>query len=245
MELKILSFNIHKGMTWNSRLPTLPDLRALIREAGADLVFLQEVHGQNEREQERMHVDFDSQYEFLADEVWHHYCYGKNAVYDHGHHGNVILSKYPISEWHKQDISTNRWEQRGILSAKIDLMTEPKTFLQAYCVHLNLFAKSRVIQYAALEKKILSESDPTMPLILAGDFNDWNHHARKTLEQPLQLHDCHKTVHGRYAKTFPSLLPILSLDRIYVRNVKVMNAEALKHASGMSDHLPLMANISL
>ena len=52
MELKILNFNIHKGMAWHSRHPTLPDLRKLIRKTNADLVFLQEVHGENERETE-------------------------------------------------------------------------------------------------------------------------------------------------------------------------------------------------
>ena len=244
MELKILSFNIHKGMSWHSRHPTLPELRQLIRQSGADLVFLQEVHGQNESNRERMHEDFESQYEFLADEIWQHYCYAKNAVYDHGHHGNVILSKFPILEWHKQDISTNTWEQRGILSAKISLMTPDKAIIQAYCVHLNLFSRSRLCQYDMLEKKIMHESDPAMPLILAGDFNDWNRQAQKTLEKNLQIQDCHKMTHGQYAKTFPALHPIIALDRIYVKNVVVTHAQTLKHI-GISDHLPLMANLNL
>lgn len=230
-------------MSWHSRNATLPELRVLIRQSGADLVFLQEVHGQNIRERERMHADFDSQYEFLADEIWQHYCYAKNAVYDHGHHGNVILSKYPILEWHKQDISTNRWEQRGILSAKIEL-PETKSTLQAYCVHLNLFTKSRLRQYDMLEKKILNESDASMPLILAGDFNDWNQHAQKTLEPNLKVRDCYKDRHGTYAKTFPALLPLIALDRIYVRNAVVTDTQILQHV-GISDHLPLVANLSL
>ncbi|HAZ12283.1 MAG: hypothetical protein A2X86_03510 [Bdellovibrionales bacterium GWA2_49_15] len=243
MELKILSFNIHKGMSWHSRNATLAELREFIRESQADLVFLQEVHGENLRERERMHNDFASQYEFLADEIWQHYCYAKNAVYDHGHHGNVILSKYPILEWHKQDISTNSWEQRGILAAKIEI-PETKTVLQTYCVHLNLFPRSRVRQYAMLEKKIMQEADATMPLILAGDFNEWSRQATKTLEKNLQIQDCHNSVHGEYAKTFPALFPMLTLDRIYVKNVIVSDTRALRHL-GISDHLPLMAKIEI
>ncbi len=40
--------------------------------------------------------ELDSQFAFLADEIWPHFAYGKNAIYSAGHHGNAILSKHPI-----------------------------------------------------------------------------------------------------------------------------------------------------
>jgi len=47
----------------------------------------------------RLRHDFDGahpQHEFLAHESWLHHAYGKNSVYDSGHHGNAILSRYPF-----------------------------------------------------------------------------------------------------------------------------------------------------
>src|SRR5688572_14315277 len=89
--LRILSLNIHKGASAFGRRDVQQELRALIRASHADLVFLQEVRGTFARQKEMA-----DQFEFLADEVWDHYAYGKNAIYPGGDHGNAILSHYPI-----------------------------------------------------------------------------------------------------------------------------------------------------
>ena len=55
------------------------------------------------------------QHDFLAEGVWPNTAYGGNAIYDHGHHGNAILSRFPILSSHNQDISELRFERRGML----------------------------------------------------------------------------------------------------------------------------------
>ena len=105
-KMHLMSYNIHKGMNIGNRKSVLSGLRQYIRYAKADVVFLQEVAGDA-----RHDIDV-SQFEYLADSVWHHYAYGKNAVYDNRHHGNAILSKAPIVEWKNINISTNRFEHR-------------------------------------------------------------------------------------------------------------------------------------
>jgi hypothetical protein len=61
--------------------------------------------GENTRHAAAFEKWADIQLEFLADEVWSYRAYGKNAVYDHGHHGNAILSKMPFTYHSNHDIS--------------------------------------------------------------------------------------------------------------------------------------------
>jgi endonuclease/exonuclease/phosphatase family metal-dependent hydrolase len=84
------------------------------------MVFLQEVQGLHERPR-RAPRDWPEQpqHEFLAEGVWPHTAYGGNAIYDHGHHGNAILSRFPILASHNQDISEHRFERRGLLHTEI------------------------------------------------------------------------------------------------------------------------------
>ena len=65
-----------------------------LRSLAPDIVFLQEVQGLHLGHAES-HGDWPSepQYEFLAQNVWHSAAYGQNMAYDHGHHGNAILSR--------------------------------------------------------------------------------------------------------------------------------------------------------
>ena len=91
--LRIATFNIHKGVTsFNARM-VLHEQRELIRRLQADIVFLQEVRGQHPRHR---NLYQGAQHEYLADSFWQDHAYGKNAVYPAGHHGNALLSKYPI-----------------------------------------------------------------------------------------------------------------------------------------------------
>ena len=49
-------------------------------------------------------TDATTQFEFLADSIWSHYAYGKNAIYQHGHHGNAILSELPFAISNNVDV---------------------------------------------------------------------------------------------------------------------------------------------
>ena len=95
--LRIATFNIHKGLThFNARF-ALREQRELLRRIQPDVVFLQEVRDEHEIHRAR-YQDWPAsgQASFLADAVWPNFVYGKNSVYPAGHHGNAILSKFPI-----------------------------------------------------------------------------------------------------------------------------------------------------
>lgn len=96
--LNVLTINIHKGFTTFNRRFMLPALRDAIRSVSADIVCLQEVTGAHEIHSLQIENWPDrSHYEFLADTLWSEYAYGRNAVYPEGHHGNAVLSRFPIN----------------------------------------------------------------------------------------------------------------------------------------------------
>ncbi|WP_413894647.1 endonuclease/exonuclease/phosphatase family protein [Pantoea ananatis] len=69
------------------------------------------------------HADWpaQSQYEFLADTLWPQFAYGRNAVYPHGHHGNALLSRFPIASFVNRDVSIAGHEHRGLLHAVLEI----------------------------------------------------------------------------------------------------------------------------
>jgi endonuclease/exonuclease/phosphatase family metal-dependent hydrolase len=244
--LRVATYNIHKGFSHFNRRMMVHELRDRLRALDADLIFLQEVLGAHERHASRYHDWPDEpQYEFLAHSVWPDFVYGRNAVYDEGHHGNAILSRFPILSWENVDVSAHRMESRGLLHCEIALPAWPEP-LHCVCVHLGLAARWRRRQIAALEERIHHMVPDAAPLIVAGDFNDWRGTAGEGLIENLNLVEVFQHTTGRPARSFPAAMPLLRLDRIYVRGFRVR--EALVHRgrpwSRLSDHAALSATMS-
>lgn len=225
----------------------LSDIRAAIRDTNADIVFLQEVIGENKIHSRRI-VEWpdESQFEYLADTVWTHYAYGQNSVKMHGHHGNAVLSRYPIVRWENTDISNARFESRGVLHAVIqipDLSFE----LHSLCVHLGLSQKSRKGQLEDITRIIQNKVPSDAPLLLAGDFNDWSLRAAAQLADNIHGIEVFRHFLGSHARTFPSWLPLLQLDRIYARGFAVRSAKVLGGSpwKQLSDHVALFAELEV
>ena len=239
----VLTVNIHKGFTALNRRFILPELREAVRSVGADMVFLQEIHGTHERHPQR-YSDWPNmpQYEFLADSIWPQFAYGRNAVYPHGDHGNALLSKFQIVSYDNLDISQSGHENRGLLHCVLRLPGSGQE-VHAICIHLGLREVHRQQQLRLLEQRI-REIPADAPLVVAGDFNDWRQ--RADLSQS-GLTEVFVHTLGKPARTFPARLPLLPLDRIYVRNVKVHNPQVLttRTWSHLSDHVPLSVEIEL
>lgn len=241
MEIRVLSYNIHKGFSAANTRFVLSRMKESIELVHADLVFLQEVQGHRERKGgRRRERDWPrgSQFEFIADRLWPHFAYGRNAVYVSGHHGNAILSKYPISSWENVDVSTNRLEKRGLLHAAIEVPRHAKP-LHAVCLHLGLLQAERETQVRSLCDRIRRVVPDGAPLIVAGDFNDWRERATPVLRRELGLEEVFMSLTGAHARTYPSWLPALRLDRIYFRCLKAERASALSSGiwGKLSDHV--------
>lgn len=239
--LKIATYNIHKGFSPFNRRVVLHDLRDRLRELNADIVFLQEVQGEHLSHPQR-HSDYPDvpQHEFLAHDFWAHHAYGMNAVYDEGHHGNAILSRFPIVQSVNRDVSAHRFESRGLLHCEVDINGKK---VDCLCAHFGLFANGRRIQKRALIEYVRSAIPDDEPLIIAGDFNDWQDQLSPVLADKLGVRDVFDLQEGKPARSYPSRIPLFRLDRIYVRGFDVQECDV--HTGGkwrrLSDHAALSA----
>ena len=260
MKLRIATWNIHKGVSAIGTRPRVHGIKQALSGMAADIVFLQEVQGRHDLLALK-HTSWpaQAQHEFLAGDS-HHSAYGMNAVYDHGHHGNALLSRFAIASAHNHDVSDHAFESRGILHCVLTLEHQP---VHCYVIHLGLFAGSRRRQTDALIEAVESTAPPGAPLLIAGDFNDWTNALSDTLRERLDVvevfderltsqrfGDYLRRLSGRGprkapARTFPAAMPVLQLDRVYVRGFDVLSAQVLHGArwARLSDHAPIVAEL--
>lgn len=239
---KVLTLNIHKGFSSGNFSFTLEKIRKQLRKNASNIVFLQEVVGKNSKRESSIDKWPDqNQFEFLADSVWDHFAYGKNAIYQHGHHGNAILSEIPFSNTQNIDASLLQYSRRGFLHGVLE------NGIHTLSIHLGLFETERRHQVIKLIRHIKETIPVDTPLILAGDFNDWNHRAHHLIVSELALQEVYKAQHRRLANTFPSRLPLLAMDRIYTRGFTVTQAQILRghRWHSLTDHCPLHADLTL
>jgi len=240
--LRVLTYNIHKGFSLANRRFVLHQMREHLHAADVDLVFLQEIQGEHKRRAAKLrNWPAESQFEFLADQLWPHYAYGKNALYDAGHHGNAILSRYPFMQWENINVSALRFASRSLLHGIVDSPLARR--LHVICIHLDLLAHERRRQVNVLIERIHAHVPDDEPLILAGDFNDWRGQVGQQLTTGLGLVDVFQQQYGKPVASFPAVLPVFPIDRIYYRGLKLVACECLAGPPWryLSDHLPLMA----
>ena len=243
--LRVLTVNTHKGFSWFNRRFVLPELRQALQAATADLVFLQEVVGADEGSRVRRSKGFTRpHWEYLAETVFGFCAYGRNAVYTHGHHGNAVLSKYPITGYENHDVSVNDErvdiERRGLLHCRIKWPGHSLP-LHAICVHLGLREWQRRQQLQSLCGVVNRLVPFDAPLIVAGDFNDWRGRAHRTLQHCTGLDEAFVRLRGSAARSFPARYPLLRLDRVYCRGIHPRRCEVLSQQpwSRLSDHAAL------
>jgi endonuclease/exonuclease/phosphatase family metal-dependent hydrolase len=263
MKIRIATYNIHKGVSSFGSKPRVVALKQALASMQADVYFLQEVQGRHDLMAARhtAHWPEQAQHDFLAGDS-HQAVYGMNAVYDHGHHGNALLSSFPVASSRNQDVSDHAYEARGILHCVLQI---DGAAVHCYVVHLGLFAGGRRRQTEALIEAVLHSAGTDAPVLIAGDFNDWGNRLSEVLRARLgvtEVFDAQLPAAGvkgilrrlrgarakvQPARTFPAALPFLQLDRIYLRGFTVESAEVLHGAmwAKLSDHAPLVATLQL
>jgi endonuclease/exonuclease/phosphatase family metal-dependent hydrolase len=251
--ITLATYNIHKGLSPLNRKLVIHEVRENLLALDADIVFLQEVQGAHAKNEARFEDWPDgAQHEHIAEGRYQDLVYGVNAEHGQGHHGNAILSAYPIAHWTNQDVSHHRFESRGHLLARIDIPGWDLP-LTVVCVHLGLWQRSRTRQIAQLIDMLNEAAPNNEPLVVAGDFNDWRAKRggiSKALGEGLGLLEVFEETNGKPARTFPAIFPMLTLDRIYTRGLKIDEVFRL-HGDvdgvkwrGLSDHVGLAVRLS-
>lgn len=151
--------------------------------------------------------------------------------------GNALLTRHPIVEVHRLDLSMERREPRGALAATIDVGGVP---VHVLATHLGLRVHERRFQV----RQILGylDSVPDALVVVLGDFNDWlpGRSAAHVLDRRL----------GRPPRpaTFPVFWPVVALDRIWTHPARALRRVAV-HVTPTSrlasDHFPVVAEIEL
>lgn len=246
--LRVATYNIHKGVrgVGPRRRLEIHNLGLGIEALDADLVFLQEVRSFNELEAQRFNRTWfgwptQGQAEFLAPEGYE-VAYRTNAVTRYGEHGNALLSRWPIGDIGHHDVSDHRFEQRGLLHVPVHCQG---LTIHAIVAHLGLMHASRVRQVERLARFIDNHVPPDSRVVVAGDFNDWG----ERLDAPMREMGLTRAADAslRMRPTFPSRVPVFSLDRIYTRGLPCVSTFVPRGNAWarMSDHLPLVADLTL
>jgi len=99
----------------------------------------------------------------------------------------------------------------------------------------------------ALTERIRESVPADAPLIIAGDFNDWRRKADRTLQDDLGVVEVFEAARGRPARTFPAVMPMFRLDRIYARGLRVVSADVhyAYPLARLSDHAALAATFEV
>ena len=238
--LRVATYNIHKGVQGigPARRLEIHNLAVAVEGLEADIVCLQEVRKMHRREERHFsrwpHLP---QAQFLAP-AGYTAVYQTNATTRHGEHGNALLSRWPVLGQGHEDMSDHRFEQRGLLHVTLHVGGQD---IHVIVVHLGLIAGSRVRQVEQIGRFIAREIPAHMPLLVAGDFNDWGGKLRDAMAH-LGLHDCTR----ERVATYPSRLPLTQLDYVYARGLQPLHVTAPRGPSWarMSDHLPLVADFA-
>lgn len=240
MNVRIVTWNIHKGIGGLDRRYRLERVIEVLRSYAPDVALLQEVAEDLPRSL------FHSQVELLA-EAMHlpHRIYHPQHHFRLGRYGNAILSRWPLYDVHQLDLTIAGRKRRGALQAhtKVTLDGHTRT-LVLHSLHLGLAGTERALQLQTfLASHPFRGLHQHTPVVLGGDLNDlWG-----TLG-PRFLAPAGFTRAGPLLNTFPAWMPVRPLDALFVRGdiqLHTFHRCRRKPCRSASDHLPLVADFNL
>jgi len=237
MRLRLLTYNIHKGIGGVDRRYRLGRIVEAITHCDPDIVFLQEVDDGVPRSRHHRQV------ELLSDALGlPHRAYQRNVTLREGHYGNAILSRFPLQDIRHLDLTVPLKKRRRALAAHCRMRFGGHSHtLLLFNFHLGLAGFERTIQVRRfLNSEILKHAHKNTPTIAAGDFNDIRGKLGKRLLEPAGF----KPV-AKHVRTFPAIMPMRTLDWIYYRgDIKLHHSYASRteNAKRASDHLPMVAD---
>lgn len=238
--MKLLSYNIHKGVGGRDRRYRFERILRLIEDQDADLVCLQEVDRDVKRTR---HDDQPRRLIEALSPLEHLYQLNVRHKSSPGGYGNLVLSRWPFRSRHQVSIRHKGRKPRG---AQLVVVETPEGLLHLVHWHLGLSERERQWQVRhLLQHPSFRESD-NLPTLIVGDYNDW----RNTLARgPFAEHGFVQLTSPRSRfRSFPSYLPVAALDKAFLRGpLKSHHARIVrsKLARAASDHLPLMIEFHL
>lgn len=236
--MRLLSYNIHKGIGGHDRRYSLKRIIDVVEHENPDLMLMQEVTHLFTR------CGGDDQTSLLCE----HFraadsMYQQNVRLKTGGYGNLLVSRWPIVEKHQISLQLGRKKNRG---AQIAVVDTPEGQVAVVNLHLGLAEKERHWQIGHLLGHHLFRALAELPMLIAGDFNDW----RNTLSAAALAPQGYTHVTGPPSRfrSFPAYFPLGSLDKAFFRGaVAIREARIVTRPSARwaSDHRPLVIDFHL
>ena len=224
--LRIATYNLQKCVGLDMRRRPDRSLQ-VINSLGADIVVLQEVDKRLPPRPAALPHDL------VERDGWKILPFGAPGG-SLGWHGNAMLVRDDMSILHTQHLDLPGLEPRGAILAEVKTRLGP---LRVVGVHLGLVRRYRLLQVKAVMRHL--DRRPAMPLILAGDFNEWG--SRAAIDSVARGVSFVQT-----PASFPAPRPIARLDRIAHSDALETVATGTwreKPAHIASDHLPVWADL--
>lgn len=241
--MRLLTWNIHKGIGGVDRRYALERIVALIQHYRPDVLTLQEV----DRGVPRSHRHHQT--EELAERLGYaHHAFAANVTLTHGSYGNATLSHYPIVRQTNVNLTVSIKKKRSALYTELRVPYKGHHLvLHVFNTHLGLSGMERRLQVRKLlAARPLRHLARRSRIILAGDTNDW----AGALPSGRLLREGFHCVTGSGAKalrTFPAWAPVGALDRVFVRGplrFDHMLRSRLELARSASDHRPVLVDLT-
>jgi len=229
---RVMSYNIHHGEGVDGKID-LERIAAVIKDAQADIVGLQEVDKGVRRTQ---HRDFPAELAALTGMTC---LFTNNFHYQGGEYGNAVLTRFPVRNWtntHLEMLHTN--EQRGVMQVRLKAGGRDLLFLTT---HIDYHREDTERLRNVAEFKQLIGKYGQLPIVFCGDFND-PPDSRTYRAMTEQFDDVWARVGEGDGLTITSQRLYRRIDYIWIlRGSPLTPLRAWVPSSLASDHLPVVA----
>lgn len=238
--LRVASWNIHKGIGGVDRRYRIERVIEVLQHQRLDMLLLQEVA------EGMPSTLYHDQLELLSLALgMSHVAYGREHRFRVGGYGNAIISRFPLSDSQRVDLTIGWRKKRGVICARAHVpIGKHLRSLVVFNLHLGLAGSERAAQMRKfLTCHPFSGLHSHTPIVVGGDMNDlWGTIGDRFLS-PVGFVRA-----GRRFNTFPALLPMRPLDAIFYRgDLRPVHYGPARGAlaRAASDHLPLIAELEM
>ena len=238
-----MTYNVHRCVGPGGK-DSIADITAVCREAEADIIALQELDAPETDHDEGAHHARD-----LASQLGMELMFCRTFRRGVGYYGHALLSRHKLELKKVTTFASPHVdaEPRGAIWARATIGSGT---LDVISTHLGVHRNERGAQSRELVGEgWLKSPEMRRPMLLCGDMNAVPQASTTYRRFSAHLRDAQRSLAGhRPRPTFPSRLPVLRLDHVFVSedvDVIGVNVPWNGRSRRASDHLPLIIDLDL
>jgi endonuclease/exonuclease/phosphatase family metal-dependent hydrolase len=238
-----MTYNVHRCVGPGGG-DSIDDITSVCKDADADVIALQELDAPETDQDEGAHHARD-----LAAHLGMKLMFCRTFRRHVGYYGHALLSRHELELKKVTTFASPHAdaEPRGAIWARA---THARGTLDIISTHLGVHRNERAAQSRELVGPgWLGNPEMRGPILLCGDMNAVPNASATYRRFSEHLRDAQRELRGhRPRPTFPSRLPVLRLDHVFVSDdvaVRSVNVPWNGRSRRASDHLPLIVDLEL